>query len=606
MRSIALRRSLSVGALPLVSFLAACAAQPKPATAPPPPAMSPAAQAAVPAAPVPPVSAPVAPAPVKAAPAAAPREKAAAPGARWEDLPSLQVGPHTFHRRKLANGLLAMAVPDVGEDVSVFMVVGAGRRQESASSTGLAHLVEHTMYTGSRILGAGEHDLQIHGMGGESNAFTRDDYTLYYDHKIPADRLTDVLRFEADRLRYLSFEEEPFLFERGRLRDEEKRTFSPSAAREELIEAAVFRAHPYGAGVYDAAGFTLGPTLPLGMVHAFYDLYYRPERVAVVVAGAVDPALALDAIWVAFGELERGPEPPPVPQEPAAALGARLRFSSDLERPLLTYAWTVPPLGDADRPALAVLAWLLGHEVAPDGRQLRAAMGGRIDTEIFRVQATGLEAGSYLKTALDKAFGEEWPAASIAEAKASLRDDFTSLGLRGRPYFSLAAQVGVYSVFGFGEYAASYAEKIDAVSAAELQRVARKYLAPERRFEILFEAKGEPPPPLPDDAHALVKAAEEAESAGDYDRAIDAYTRLLQMKPNKMNTVIYLATRGQIHLEKRDYPAAIGDFEDALKVVDYPAVRDLLEEARRRQLAPEEKVAPSESPAPPKQQQPAE
>lgn len=485
------------------------------------------------------------------------------------------------------------------------MVVGAGRRQESATITGLAHLVEHTMYTGSRVLGAGEHDRQIVGMGGESNAFTRDDYTLYYDHKIPAARLTDVLRFEADRLRFLSFDEEPFLFERGRLRDEEQRTYSPSAARDELIEAAVFRAHPYGAGIFDAAGFTQGPSLPLDLVHAFYDLYYRPERVAVVVAGAIEPEIALDAICVAFGSLERGLEPPPVPQEPAAALGAKFRFSSDLERPLLTYAWTVPPMGDADRPALEVLAWLLGHEVAPDGRQLRAAVGDRVDSEIFRLQSTGGDAGKYLQAALDKAFELAWPAASIEEAKAALRDDFISLGLRGRPYFSLAAQVGVYSVFGFGDYAAGYAQKVDAVSAAELTRVARKYLLEERRFEILFEAKGEPPPPLPDDAHALLKAAEEAESAGQYDRAIDAYTRLLQMKPNKMNTVIYLATRGQIHLEKRDYPAAIGDFEDALKVVDYPAVRDLLEEARRRQLAPEEKPAPP-VPEPPKQQQPAE
>jgi zinc protease len=516
----------------------------------------------------------------------------AAEAPRWENLPPLSIGPHTFHRRRLANGLLALAVPDVGNDVSVFMVVGAGRRQESATTTGLAHLVEHTLYTGSRALGAGEHDKQIHGMGGESNAFTRDDYTLYYDHQIPADRLTDVLRFEADRLRYLSFDEAPFLHERDRLRDEEKRTFSPSAARDELIEAAVFRAHPYGAGVYDAAGFTQGPQLPIELVKTFYDLYYRPERVAVVVAGAVEPALALDSIWVAFGGLERGKEPPSLPQEPAAARGGSLRFASELERPLVTWAWLAPPLGDPDRPALEVLAWLLGHEVAADGRQLRAAMGDRVDADIFRVQATGGEAAQHLSTALRKAFEQPWPAASIAEAKASLRDEFLSLGLRGRPYFSLAAQVGVYSVFGFGEYAAGYAEKIDAVSEAELQRVARRYLTGERRFEIVFEAKGEPPPPLPEDPHALAKAAEEAESAGDYDRAIDAYTRLLQTKPNKMNTVIYLATRGQIHLEKRDYAAAIGDFEDALKVVDYPAVRDLLEEARRRQLAPEEKAAP--------------
>lgn len=536
------------------------------------------------------------PAPV-AAPAPAAPSFAPAEPPRWEDLPALVVGPHTFSRRRLANGLLALAVPDVGNDVSVFVVVGAGRRQESSTTTGLAHLVEHTMYAGSRALGAGEHDRQIAGMGGESNAFTRDDYTLFYDHKIPTDRLTDVLRFEADRLRYLSFDEAPFLHERERLRDEEQRTFSPSTAREELIESAVYRVHPYGAGVLDAAGLTQGPRLPIELVHAFYDMYYRPERVAVVVAGAVDPAQALDSIWVAFGALERGQEPPPVPQEPAAALGGSFRFSSELERPLLTWAFRGPAMGHADRPALEVLAWLIGHEVAPDGRQLRAAMGERVDPEIFRIQATGADAAKNLEAAVAKAQGEGWSEAAVKEAKISLRDAFLSLGLRGRPYFSLAAQVGVYDLFGHGELAARYGEAIDAVGTGDLQRVAQQYLAPRGRFEILFEAKGEPPPPLPEEPGALVKAAEEAASAADYDRAIEAYSRLLQLKPNKMNTVIYLAERGQIHLEKRDYEAAIADFEDALKVVDYPAVRDLLEEARRRQLAPEEKTAPPKPPS---------
>lgn len=533
-----------------------------------------------------PPAAPAAVAPATAGPAPAPALIASARG--WEDLPPIEVGAHTFSRRRLANGLLALAVPDVGSDVSIFMVIGAGRRQESPLTTGLAHLVEHAMYTGSRTLGAGEHDRQIAGMGGESNAFTRDDYTLFYDHKIPVDRLTDVLRFEADRLRNLSFAEAPFLHERGRLRDEEERTFSPSSARDELVESVVYRVHPYGAGVLGEEGFTQAPHLPLELARSFYDLYYRPERVAVVVAGAAEPMLALDAITVAFGSLSRGNEPLPLPQEPSSALGGRFRLSSTLERPLLVYAFKVPALGHTDRPALDVLAYLLGHVVAASGNQLRAAMGERVDPELFRISTTGSEAETHLLEALRKAQNEGFTAQEIADAKASLRDDFSSLALRGRPYFSLAAQVGVYSVLGFPAQPAEHAAQIDAVKAEDLVRVARLYLDPARRYEVLFEAGGEPPPPLPDEPQALLKAAEEAESAGDLDRAIEAFTRLLQKKPNKMNTVIYLASRGQIHLEKRDYAAAIADFEDALVVVDYPAVRDLLEEARRRQFGQDE------------------
>ena len=61
-----------------------------------------------------------------------------------------------------------------------------------------------------------------------------------------------------------------------------------------------------------------------------------------------------------------------------------------------------------------------------------------------------------------------------------------------------------------------------------------------------------------------------------------AYTELLNRNPNRMNTVIYLATRGQLHMDHEDWDAAIQDFEEALTVVDYPAVREMLKEAQRR------------------------
>ncbi len=89
----------------------------------------------------------------------------------------------------------------------------------------------------------------------------------------------------------------------------------------------MFRVHPYGAGVFDANGFTQGPRLPIELVHAFYDIYYRPERVAVVVAGAIEPDQALDSIWVAFGGLERGKEAPPLP----AGAGRRARRQLPLQ-----------------------------------------------------------------------------------------------------------------------------------------------------------------------------------------------------------------------------------------------------------------------------------
>ncbi len=194
-------------------------------------------------------------------------------------------------------------------------------------------------------------------------------------------------------------------------------------------------------------------------------------------------------------------------------------------------------MGDPDRPALEVLAWLIGHEVAPDGRQLRAAMGERVDPEIFRIQATGADAEKNLAGRARQGLpARAGPAAELTEAKASLRDDFLALALRGRPYFSLAAQVGVYALFGFAELAAELRPSRSTPSApADLTRVAQTLPGgrPEPLRDPLRSPKASRRRPCRRIRTALIKAAEEAESAGHYDRAIEAFTRLLQQKPQQ-------------------------------------------------------------------------
>ncbi len=528
--------------------------------------------------------------------AAGAQEGARDPSAR--DLEPLTLGEHVFHRRELANGLRAAAVADEEDSVSVFMVIGAGKRQEGSTTTGLAHLTEHAMYTGTPTTGPDQHDRRVKEMGGQSNAFTREDYTLYYDHGVPIDRLGEVLAMEADRLRNLSFDEAAVLHERGRLEREEAATHTPAMAREELLESVLFRSHPYGAGLLDEEGHTLAPRLSVAQIRHFYDLYYHPDNVAVVVVGGLEPSVALDAVQAAFGQLPRGPARPPVPIEPDRLRGGSARFASELSQDRLEHAWLVPAIDHPDRPALDVLARLLSRRTLSDGAPVQAASGGRVDREIFRLAGTGPRAAAELK-----ALEEELRAALLAEdevneVKALLRDDFTAPLLRDRPYLALAGTWGVFEVLGHPEYPVRYAEAIDAVTPEDLREAARRHLTAERRFEIVFEGSGEPPPPLPEDPKELSQVAQDARASGDLERAVAAYTRLLEQKPNKMFTVIYHAERGQVRMEQRDYLSAIADFEEALAVIDYPAVRDLLQEARELQYggAP---IEESDEPEPP-------
>jgi tetratricopeptide (TPR) repeat protein len=84
---------------------------------------------------------------------------------------------------------------------------------------------------------------------------------------------------------------------------------------------------------------------------------------------------------------------------------------------------------------------------------------------------------------------------------------------------------------------------------------------------------------LPDSADALQSEAAAAYETGNYARAIEAYTLILAKKKDPMSQIINYTERGSIHLEMKNYDAAIADFESGLTYYDYPAVADMLEDA---------------------------
>jgi predicted Zn-dependent peptidase len=383
-------------------------------------------------------------------------------------LPSAQVGEHVFERRLLGNGLRAVAARDADEGVSVFVIVAAGKRHETPSTTGLAHLTEHAMYTGTAKTGPGEHDRLIEQMGGRSNAFTREDYTLFYDHEIPLEKLDEVLAMEADRLRHLSFDEQAVLLERERLRMEEAKTWQPSQVLTERLEATVFQSHPYGAGIMDEEGHTLAPGLDPSQIREFYDRHYHPRSVAVVVAGAIEPSRALDAIEHAFGALPAGPPPVPAPEEPEVSESRSVSIPSELPRDRLEWVWLVPALGHPDRPALDVLARLLSRRTTKAGGPVFASMGTRVDKDLFRLAATGPSAATDLEAVLNSLHAGEIEAAEVEAVKSLLADTFSARPLRGRPYFALAAAFGTYEVLGHAEEMAAYESAVTRLGADEI------------------------------------------------------------------------------------------------------------------------------------------
>ena len=530
--------------------------------------------------------------------------------AQSTDLPALKIGEHTFHRRVLANGLRASVVQDERESVTVFLAVGAGNRDETAETTGLAHLTEHAMFAGTPTTGTDAHEKTIVEWGGESNAYTREDYTMYYDHNFPVDKLGQVLKMEADRLVNLSLDPEPTLHERYRLKKEEEHAYQPSEGRDEQLENAVFQTHPYRHGLRDENGHTKGPELSVEQIRGFYQQHYHPNRVALVIVGPADPKEALDLVEAAFGHLPsssglRGENGQGIPSE--GRLNKRnVALDSVLPRSRKVLNWMIPEMGHPDRAPLALLAGLMGRAELDCGIPLSVGMGGRVDPDLFQLdyaaaatedpEADGLllmrassEVNALVQNFRDGSavqqsagHGEANNACEFDEVKNLMIESSISQPLRARPYFAMAAVFARFDVFGQAETFAGFADDMAAVNPEDVTRVAKKYLNPNACVTVTFHGTGEALEPLPETAKLIHEAAAQASETGNLQRAIEAYTKVMPLQTDRMNSVINLFYRGSIYVEMGNYDAGIADYEAALKIVDYPAVRDALEEAHAR------------------------
>ncbi|MEO5768670.1 MAG: pitrilysin family protein, partial [Polyangia bacterium] len=165
-------------------------------------------------------------------------------------LATAPLGSLTVRKWRLENGLEIITVPDPGaRSVSYLTVYRVGSRDENAAAgeTGLAHLFEHLMFTGTeRGKTGGNFDEQIEGMGGSSNAQTYYDFTSYID-EVPPDGLDRAIRLEAERMVNLDLAAKQVTNERDVVIEERLGTVEDSVdgMLDEMVWQQAFHAHPY-------------------------------------------------------------------------------------------------------------------------------------------------------------------------------------------------------------------------------------------------------------------------------------------------------------------------------------------------------------------------
>jgi zinc protease len=391
----------------------------------------------------------------------------------------------------LDNGLRVLLLEDHRSPIVSFQVwYRVGARNEQRGHTGLAHFLEHMMFKGTPTTGPRSFARIVEQNGGQDNAFTSHDVTSYYVN-IVADRVELVVDLEADRMQNLLLDPKEIDSER-QVVIEERRTRTeddPNGFLSEEVEALAFRAHPYGQPVIGWMDDVR--RLTPDEMRAFYKTYYVPNNALVVAVGDFKAAALLEKIKTTFGKIPRGTAPPPVTAvEPSQNGERRLVVRKEAQLPIVYLGYPVPNQTSDDAPALEVLSTILSsgrssrlYRSLIYDRPLALDAGGdyswfSFDPNLFWFWATAMPGQTpetlekELLAEMSKIEKEPVTAVELTRARNQIEAAFVFQEDSVHRRASLLARFELIGGYALKD---RYLQRIRAVTAVDVQRVARTY-----------------------------------------------------------------------------------------------------------------------------------
>src|SRR6185369_706086 len=257
----------------------------------------------------------------------------------WFAHPGLAQTAPPVEQFKLANGLTVIVKQDRRAPTAVHMLwVRVGSMDEVDGTSGVAHALEHMMFKGTKDVKPGEFSRRVAALGGRENAFTNRDYTGYFQ-QIPAGKLEEVMKLEADRFANNQWVDDEFrreievVKEERRLRTEDQ----PRALMWEAMNATIFQASPYRRPIIGWMS-DLDSMTPQD-ARDFYKQWYVPANAVVVVAGDVDVAQVRRLAEKYYGGIAARPVPQRKPRlEPQQVGVRRMEFKAPAEQAYVALA----------------------------------------------------------------------------------------------------------------------------------------------------------------------------------------------------------------------------------------------------------------------------
>ena len=396
----------------------------------------------------------------------------------------------------LPNGLKVYLVPVPGAPTVTTMVAyKVGAADEDKAQTGLSHYLEHLLFKGTDKYLPGDIDRATQRNGGRNNAYTSEDMTVYH-FDFAADKLGIALEIEADRMRNVRIDaKHEFEQEKGAVVAELKGgEDQPFGLESKVILPLLYPAEaPYSHPVIGQESHVRGATAEV--IKRYYDQWYYPNNASLIIAGGFEPAPALEQVRKLFGGIPKGELPPRRAESKVARRAAPVRkeFASKFDVARLLMGFNTVDANHPDDPALTVL-----NQVMSGGRTgrlyLRLVEKDRLVSSVSSSSSTGRYAGwtgitLELLQGKDRATAEaalleelaKLRAAPVsdAELKRAKRQVFAGLVFARDDVHSLANLVASAVTVSDLDYLKTTLDKLAAVTADDLVRVATTYYAPE-------------------------------------------------------------------------------------------------------------------------------
>ncbi|MGA7105266.1 MAG: pitrilysin family protein [Candidatus Deferrimicrobiaceae bacterium] len=405
----------------------------------------------------------------------------------------------------LGNGLTVVFRENHSSPVVAVQVwVKAGSATEPEGSAGMSHILEHMAFKGTKRRGPGQIAREVEALGGEINAYTSFDQTVYHI-TISRRYLENALDILADTLGNSVFDAEELAREKEVVLEELRMNEdNPGRVNGKAMFREAYRVHPYGRPVigYDN---TIRKTTRDDLV-AYFSRYYYPGNMVLVIAGDVDQETARPLIEKAFLPLKT--HQPPSDGAPAEPPQKEIRVKiqeREAKRAYLDIGFHGPSMRDEDVFSWDLLSVILGsgqtsrlYREVKDARGLVDSVSSYAftpkDEGVLIVSATG--AADKAKEALREILRQTFLLAAappegqeLSRAKTSIESDFVySLESVG----SLARHVGFFeTTLGDGGFERKYLQKIRGASADDIVAAARKHLRPENLTVAVVVPQGE-------------------------------------------------------------------------------------------------------------------